>query len=196
VQTLDELNRQFSIYLSEAYIHDYHEALKIEERDPHTGELLSVKKRTPYEAYTQDPAKVHYISSLECRDAFLWEEQRTVDKSGCISLKGVIFDVGVKLIRRRVDIRYDPFDISIIEVWHEGKFIRKAEKLIITEHTGPVSARPPVSKNKPTHSRLLKIYEERNNVREKQKNQALSFREPKDSLEPSVPYPKEDDKKS
>jgi len=180
VRTLSELNRKFSIYLDEGYIHDPHEGLKLEDRDPKTGELLSKRERTPYQAYTEDPAKVKYISSLECRDAFLWEEQRTVDKSGCIKLAGVVFDVGVALIRRRVDVRYDPFDISVIEIWHDGKLQRKAEKLSIPEFTPKPANTPTVTSQKPTHSRLLKVYEDRNKEREKQRNQALSFRSPKE----------------
>ena len=180
VKTLQELNRKFSIYLDEGYIHDPHGALAIEERDPRTGQLLSKRERTPYQAYTEDPAKIRYISSLECRDAFLWEEQRTVDKSGCLKLQGVVFDVGVSLIRCRVDVRYDPFDISVIEVWHEGKFQRKAEKLYISEFAPAPVANPAASPAKPTHSRLLKVYEEKNKAREKQRNGALDFRAQKE----------------
>jgi hypothetical protein len=175
VQTLPELNRKFSIWLDEGYVHASHDALKKEERDPHTGELLHCRERTPYQAYTEDPAKVKYVSSLECRDAFLWEEQRTVDKSGCIKLKGIVFDVGVALARRRIDVRYDPFDISVVEVWHEGKFQRKAEKLCISEFTPKYDVTPTIPPQKPTGSRLLKIYEEKNKEREKQRNSALSF---------------------
>jgi transposase InsO family protein len=180
IQTLSELNRKFSIYLDEGYTHAPHDALKIEERDLKTGELLRKWERTPYQAYTEDPGKVRYVSSLECRDAFLWEEQRTVDKSGCISLAGVKFDVGVALIRRRVDVRYDPFDISMVEIWHEGKFQRKAEKIYVPEFTPKHEAPPAAAPSKPTHSRLLKLYEEKNKEREKQRNGALSFRSPKE----------------
>ena len=180
VKTLAELNRKFSVWLDEGYAHASHDALKMEERDPHTGKLQSKRERTPYQAYTEDPAKVRYISSLECRDAFLWEEQRTVDKSGCVKLAGVVFDVGVALVKRRVDVRYDPFDISIIEIWHDGKFQRKAEKLYIPEFT-PKQEHPPAEESrKPTHSRLLKVYEEKNKAREKQRNGALAFRNPKE----------------
>jgi transposase InsO family protein len=178
-KTLSELNRKFAIYLDEGYAHDPHKSLELEERDPKTGELLSTRERTPYQAYTEDPGKVRYVSSLECRDAFLWEEQRAVDKSGCISLKGVKFDVGTALIRRRVDVRYDPFDISVVEIWHGGKFQRKAEKLRIPEFAPKYEGPPATTPNKPTHSRLLKVYEEKNKGREKQRNGALSFREPK-----------------
>ena len=176
VKTLAELNRKFSAYIEEGYIHEPHEALAIEDRDPKTGELLSKRERTPYQAYTEDPAKVRYVSSLECRDAFLWEEQRTVDKSGCISLKGVQFDVGVALIRRRVDVRYDPFDISVVEIWHGGKFQRKAEKLCMREFAPEREEPSALSPDKPTHSRLLKLFEEKNKERERQRNGALSFR--------------------
>jgi len=179
-QTLSELNRKFSIWLDEGYIHAPHDALKQEERDPHTGELLHTRQRTPYQAYTEDPAKVKYVSSLECRDAFLWEEQRTVDKSGCIKLAGVVFDVGVALIRRRVDVRFDPFDISMVEIWCEGKFQRKAEKLYIPEYAPLQETIPAAAPRKPTGSRLLNVYEEKNKNREKQRNGALSFYDSKE----------------
>jgi len=178
-QTLPELNRKFSVWLDEGYTHAPHDALKIEERDPHTGELLRARERTPYQAYTEDPAKVRYVSSLECRDAFLWEEQRTADKSGCVKLAGVVFDVGVALARRRVDVRYDPFDISVVEIWHEGKLQRKAEKLSIPEFAPGQEDGPAAEPRKPTGSRLLKVYEETNRKREKQRNGALSFYDPK-----------------
>jgi transposase InsO family protein len=180
VKTIPELNRKFSVWLDEGYIHDPHNALKIEEREPHTGELLAKRERTPYQAYTEDPARVRYVSTLECREAFLWEEQRTVDKSGCVKLAGVVFDVGVALIRRRVDIRYDPFDLSVIEVWHDGKFQRKAEKLDMPEFTPKPTSGPAAVPQKPTYSRLLQVYEEKHKEREKRRNGALAFRSQKE----------------
>jgi len=183
-KTLSSLNRMFSVWMDEGYTHKPHGSLKLTERDPHTGALMQTRERTPYQAYTEDPAKVRYTSSLECRDAFLWEEQRTVDKTGCVKLSGLVFDVGVALIRRRVDLRYDPFDLSLIDVWHNGTFQRKAEKLHVTEYApkpegDPPSGHPDTPPRKPTHSRLLRVYEEKNKDREKQRNGALAFYNPK-----------------
>jgi transposase InsO family protein len=175
VKTLAELNRKFYIWLDEGYTHAPHDALALTERDPHTGKILHKRERTPYQAYTEDPAKVRYISSLECRDAFLWEEQRTADKTGCVKLSGLVFDVGVALARRRVDLRYDPFDLSVIDVWYSGAFQRKAEKLYITEFTQRLESTPNAGPQKPTRSRLLRVYEEQNKNREKQRNGALAF---------------------
>ena len=179
-KTLQELNRQFCIWLDEGYTHEPHSALKLEERDPRTGELLRKRERTPYMAYTEDPAKVRHVSSIECRDAFLWEEQRTVDNSGCIKLSGLVFDAGAALVRRRVDVRYDPFDLSVAGVWHGGELQRKAERLSIPEFVPAQGARPDPPPAKPTHSRLLKVYGEKNKKREKQRNGALDFRNAKE----------------
>ena len=178
VQTLRELNRKFSVWMDEGYTHSPHNALALEERDPLTGALISRRERTPYQAYAEDPAKVRYVSSIECREAFLWEESRTVDKSGCVKLNGVVFDVGEALARRRVSIRYDPFDISLIEVWHDGKFQRKAEELHIPEHLPKREKAPAITAAKATHSRLLKVYADKNAMRERQRNGALAFRDP------------------
>jgi len=82
----------------------------------------------------------------------------------------------VALIRCRVDVRYDPFDISIIEIWHKGKFRCKAVKLDIPEFVAEQVSPLIVKSHRPTGSRLLKIYEEKNKLREKQRNGALSFR--------------------
>jgi transposase InsO family protein len=175
VKTLPGLNRKFVLWLDEGYTHSPHEAHKLTERDPGTGQILGERERTPYQSYIEDPAKIKYISSIECRDAFLWEDSRIVDKTGCVKLKGIVYDVGAALVRKRVDIRYDPFDISIIEVWHNGKFQRKAEKLFLRESAPKSVPIQAVSVSKPTHSRLLKVYEEKNRLREKQRHGALDF---------------------
>ena len=93
----------------------------------------------------------------------------------------MVFDVGVALMRRKVDLRYDPFDLSVIDVWHGGKFQRKAEKLCMEEFTPKQAKRESdnaeMTAQKPTHSRLLRVYEEKNKNREKQRNGALEFRQ-------------------
>jgi len=181
-KSLTELNRKFLVFLDEGYTHDPHGALALEERDPRTGELYSKRERTPYQAYTEDTAKVRYVSSLECREAFLWEVGRTSDASGCIKLGGMVYDIGAALARKRVDVRYDPFDISLVEIWHGGKFMRKAEKLEMREFSPKPDAPPEKAPAKPTYSRLLKVFEAKNKEREKQRNGALSFRDPKEDI--------------
>jgi hypothetical protein len=44
----------------------------------------------------------------ELTDIFLWEEGRTADKTGCVSLDGNTYEVDLELCRKRVLLRYDP----------------------------------------------------------------------------------------
>jgi len=59
-------------------------------------------------------------TSAELSEVFLWEEQRMVDKTGCVSLDGNTYEVDLELCKKRVTLRYDPFDLMLIQVWYEG----------------------------------------------------------------------------
>ena len=59
-------------------------------------------------------------TAVELKGIFLWEEQRMVDKTGCVRLDGNTFEVDLELCRKRVLLRYDPFDLTEIQVWLEG----------------------------------------------------------------------------
>ncbi len=57
------------------------------------------------------------ISVTELMDIFLWEEERKVDKTGCIKVDGNLYEVALELVGQKVLLRYDPFDLSSIQVW-------------------------------------------------------------------------------
>jgi len=56
-----------------------------------------------------------------------------VDKTGCFSLCGITYEAGTALIRKKVDVRFDPFDLSVVEVWHAGTKQLDARPLVIGE---------------------------------------------------------------
>ncbi|MBT9137152.1 MAG: hypothetical protein DDT34_02239 [Firmicutes bacterium] len=69
---------------------------------------------------------------MELTEVFLWEENRKVDKSSCISLHGNTYEVDPDLSSKKVTLRFDPFDLSLIQVWHEGKRFADATVLDLT----------------------------------------------------------------
>lgn len=75
----------------------------------------------PLDRWNQDPTELRRIDAVALREAFLWEEQRVVDKTGCISLHGNTYEVETTLASQKVMLRYDPFDLSQIQVWLDGK---------------------------------------------------------------------------
>jgi putative transposase len=103
--TLDQLNELFWAWLDVAYL----------------GRVHGATKQTPRDRFEQDTEPLRRIDPVALREAFLWEEERTVDKTGCFSLNRNTYEVDAGLSRQRVLLRFDPYDLSQIQVWHEGK---------------------------------------------------------------------------
>lgn len=70
-------------------------------------------------------------------DAFRWSATRLVTKTASISLAGTRFQVDPVLVGRRVECRYDPTDMSSLEVFFEGRAAGVATPLVIGRHVHP-----------------------------------------------------------
>lgn len=53
-------------------------------------------------------------------EAFLWEERRTVTKTATVSLHGNTYQVDDGLVGRKVELVFDPFDLTTVEVRLDG----------------------------------------------------------------------------
>lgn len=162
-KSLEELNKKFRIWLDEGY-----------NNRPHS----SLQDNTPMHAYTIDPKKVRFATPEECHDAFLWEDTRKVDSTGCFKLNGIDYEAGIEYIGKKIDVRYDPFDMSLVEIWYSGERKKTITPLKVGEFCGKAEKIPATTKA--THSRLLKVYEVDNAKRQKQRMGALSFRSMRD----------------
>lgn len=164
--TLAALNQAFAIWREEGYNHRVHSAL------PNV---------TPAQRFQDDEKRLRFVTLEECRDAFLWEESRRVDKAGCIKLQGNQYEVGLELIRKTVDVRYDPFNLEIMEIWLNGEKKGLAKPLVIHEFNGirRKTAPDPKAKNKdaaPTVSRLLSVLNAKGHQRSENRLGAISYR--------------------
>ena len=141
-QTLDALNTLFRAWLSEGYNHRVHSALA---------------GKSPAEAFTQDPKPLRFPSPEALREAFLWERTPKVDKTGCISLSGLCYEVGVEYLRKSILVRYDPFDLSQIEVWYGGEKKKLVAPANIGEYNRNVK-KPVEELEKASESKLLRLF--------------------------------------
>lgn len=64
------------------------------------------------------------------RRAFLWREKRLVRKDATISLQGNRYQVPAHLVGRTIELRFDPFDLSCMEIHLEGRELGKATVLL------------------------------------------------------------------
>jgi putative transposase len=119
VSDLAELNRLFSAWVQAGY----HRAVHSE-----TGQAPLAR----WAAGAPDPLPLPSPGQL--REAFLWSERRTVRKTATVSLHGNIYQVDPSLVRRTVELVFDPFDLASVEVRHQGQPAGKAVPFAIGRH--------------------------------------------------------------
>ena len=78
-------------------------------------------------------------------EAFRWSAQRKVTKTATVSMDGNHYSVDPALVGRRVELRFNPEDLTCIEVFVEGRPAGVATPFVIGHHTHkavPQAARP------------------------------------------------------
>ena len=141
-QTLEQINGLFRPWLSEGYNHREHSALA---------------GKSPAQAFNQDSKPLRFPGPEALRDAFLWEKTRKVDKSGCFSLEGVTYEAGIERIGKSIMVRYDPFDLSQVEIWYGGQKEKTASPARIGEYNRNVK-KPIEELEKASQSKLLRLF--------------------------------------
>jgi len=116
---LAELNRLFSAWVQVSY----HRAVHSETgQAPLARWAAGISEPLPLPA----PAQLH--------EAFMWSERRTVRKTATVSLHGNLYQVDASLVRCTVELVFDPFDLTDIDVRHKGRPAGKAVPFIIGRH--------------------------------------------------------------
>ncbi|MGH9139027.1 MAG: Mu transposase C-terminal domain-containing protein [Acidimicrobiales bacterium] len=121
---LAELNELFGAWVEGVYHRSRHSE---------TGEtpLERLARAEPLRRPT--PAELH--------EAFLWAEGRVVTKTASVSLFGNHYEVDAALVGAKVELVFDPFDLTAIEVRYQGRAMGRAVPRRIGRHTHP-AARP------------------------------------------------------
>ena len=80
-------------------------------------------------------------AQADLAEAFRWSAWRTASKPALVSLHGNQYQVDPALARRRVELVFDPFDLTVLFVRRDGKDAGTATPHHITRHSHP-KARP------------------------------------------------------
>ena len=75
----------------------------------------------------------------QLREAFLWSEHRAVTKTATVSLHGNTYEVDAALTGRRVELVFDPFDLSDIDVRYAGRGMGRAVAHQVGRHVHPAA---------------------------------------------------------
>ena len=134
ISDLHELNRLFTAWVEKVY----HQRVHSE-----TGMAPLARWMTGAPFPVPTPA--------DLAEAFRWSEHRTVSKTALVSLHGNRYQVDPQLTSRRVELVFDPFDLTFLRVRVDGHDAGTASPFQINRHSHP-KARPevPAEPPKPT----------------------------------------------
>jgi putative transposase len=74
-------------------------------------------EQTPLARYTVGLEQVRPVDPETLRSAFLWREKRKVKRDATLSLQGNRYQVDPRWAGRTLELRFDPFDLSRIELY-------------------------------------------------------------------------------
>jgi putative transposase len=162
-KTLEQLNTWFQVWLSECHQNKVHSALP--------------ENTTPEMAFRSDRKALRFVKADLLANAFLHSEVRKVDKVGCISFMGKKYEVGLAFIGMKVQVVYDPVDITELTIEYEGHPSWKARELVIGERAGVRPQLPDhMQRESADTSRLLRAAEPKHDQRKEKQTPAVSYR--------------------
>ena len=118
IKTLDELNRYWMYYVEEYYQKMPHDGIR--EYYESYGITIPAGGISPESEWNRDSRPLSFIDAGTVGEAFLHHETREVNKGGCISFKGGLYEVSASLIGATVSVAYDPMRYDSITVTYPG----------------------------------------------------------------------------
>jgi len=111
---------------------------------------------TPLERWTAGTPRFLPAAALDA--AFLWEAIRTVAaRTATIKFQGNTYETAPELAGQAVTIRYSPFDLTRIEVFHRGTSHGHAQPHAIARHCHPKVKQAPQAVPAVTCARSFKM---------------------------------------
>lgn len=174
IQTLEELNELWSVYL-DGYYHN-HAHSGIAEYYASMGAAVPESGITPLQEFNRDSRALTYLDATVVAEAFQHHEIRKVDKGACISFRGRKYETKPSLIGCKVEISYDPVAPETITVRYPGIETFTAEPLQIGSYCDPTPAVPvSMLPEKPETSRLLDALKEEHQSSKDRMADAISY---------------------
>ena len=129
VHSIGELNERWKYYLEEEYQREGHDGIK-EYYEAMDVPVPSVGI-TPEQEWNRDTRKLTFIDAGTVAEAFMRHETRQVDKAGCFSFCGKLYEASTSLAGAEVEIVYDPLHTEDVEVRYRGIAPIKAKRVRI-----------------------------------------------------------------
>jgi putative transposase len=164
---LAECNRLFAAWVEGVYHQRVHS-------ETGTTPLARFAVDTPPRLPT--PAELH--------EAFLWAAKRQVTKTATVSLHGNTYEVDPALVGAQVELVFDPFDLTQVQVRYQGRSMGTGVPTRIGRHVHP-KARPDTTPTPATGLDYLALVQARHDQQTRRRIAYVDL--PLPGLEPDLP---------
>lgn len=106
--SLEELNQKLSKWIQTTYHQRVHSSTDLTPEARYHQDLSQLRK------LELDPFGIEHL--------FYTRKTRTVRKDGTVRIDKKLYEVDLSLRALRVDLRFDPFTLGRVEVWHQDAF--------------------------------------------------------------------------
>ena len=181
---VENFNKQINKLISEAALMrpsglpEYNELLRVWiDEYYHVHAHSGLGGLSPATAFGTDKRPLRFVSAEQLRGAFLHTETRKVDKTGCVSFNGQLYEVGLAFIGRKVEVRFDPSWTDELEVIHEQSEPFIVKKLVVGTNCGAVRSLPEhMRADPPETSRMLDALKKEHEAKRRTSEFATMFK--------------------
>ena len=110
--------------------------------------------QSPIARYTAGLADVRHADPEMVRRAFLWREKRKVRRDATLSLQGNRYQVDTQFAGRTLELRFDPFDLTQVELYLDRNLVGMAtvviqnrQRHLAVEHLATERPNPPAPRS-------------------------------------------------
>jgi putative transposase len=114
----------------------------------------SETQQTPWARYRAGLEQVRHADPETVRRAFLWREKRKVRRDATLSLQGNRYQVDPQWAGRTLELRFDPFDLSQVELDLDSRrlglatvLFQNRQRHLAVEHLATEPPDPPQPKS-------------------------------------------------
>jgi hypothetical protein len=90
---------------------------------------------SPKERYLKDINQIKFVEKEQLEAAFLNRTTRKVTATATVSIFNTEYEVPGQFTRKKIELRYDPFDTARLYVYQDGKQIAEAIPVKKVENT-------------------------------------------------------------
>jgi len=144
----------------------------------HNQKVHSETDMMPEKRFARYLLSPQTVTRQQVDEAFLWRDERQVQKTATISFEGNRYEVEGALVGKKIVIHYDPTDLQTLRVYYRGEYYGEAQPVDLhREHHSTVAPRAQEQVRPSTGLNYLQLLKKEQRQKQRAQLDGLQFRD-------------------